>query len=201
VAGEACPPGVIAQHQATLPQAGLYNEYGPTEATVWCTACRIDGLADAGAGVPIGGPVPYSHVSIRDTQGRLLPHGATGELYIGGPGLARGYHNQPALTRERFVMIDGQRLYRTGDLARWRPDGMLAFLGRVDGQIKLRGHRIELGEIEHVLAQHPAVAQAVAVITQPAASDDIDALIDHLARLSPAEADAHISAVKEQPHA
>jgi amino acid adenylation domain-containing protein len=201
VAGEACTPGVIAQHRAALPQTGLYNEYGPTEATVWCTACRIDGLADAGSGVPIGGPVPYASVSVRDTLGRLLPHGVTGELYVGGLGLARGYHNQPALTGERFVTIDGQRLYRTGDLARWRPDGMLAFLGRVDGQIKLRGHRIELGEIEHVLAQHPAVAQAVAVITQPAASVDIDTLIDQLARLSPAEAAAHISAVKEQPHA
>jgi len=141
----------------------LWNLYGPTETTVYSALCRVE--AGEGA-VLVGRPVDNTEIHIVDRRFRLLPPGVPGELLIGGEGLATGYRGRPDLTAEKFLPDPfgtrrGGRLYRTGDLARWRRDGTLEVLGRIDHQVKLRGFRIELGEIEAVLAEHPAVTQAV----------------------------------------
>ena len=139
-----------------LPYLGdrAWNVYGPTETTIWSMAWRVDRSA---AKALIGLPLANTTVYVLDPAGAQAPIGVAGELFIGGAGLARGYHRRPALTAARFVERGGERLYRTGDLVRWRADGNLEFLRRVDQQIKLRGHRIELEEIEAVLQRHPAV--------------------------------------------
>jgi len=147
-----------------LPGVRLLNAYGPTEATITAT------LAEAGEEhepITIGRPLPGRSVYILD-DGRPVPTGVLGELHIGGSLLARGYLNRPALTKERFVpdpfaAQPGGRLYRTGDLVCWRPDGRIEYAGRNDEQVQIRGYRIEPGEVEAVLAQHPAVDQAVVV--------------------------------------
>ena len=145
----------------------LWNLYGPTETTVWATVHEVDGPADrARRSVPVGRPIDNVRCYVLDRRGRPVPKGVPGELFIGGPGVARGYANRPDLTAERFVPdpfvdVAGARMYRTGDLARLLSDGTLALLGRADHQIKIRGHRIELPEIEHTLASHPAIQSAV----------------------------------------
>lgn len=146
----------------------LFNHYGPTEATVVATQGRV---SPAGSGLaPIGRPVPYLRLEVRDEQRQPAAAGAAGELWIAGPGLARGYRQDPALTAERFWggASDGERWYRTGDRARWNAHGELEFLGRADRQIKIRGWRIEPAEIERQLLTHPAVAAAVVEAAQPA---------------------------------
>ncbi|WP_345017459.1 amino acid adenylation domain-containing protein, partial [Streptomyces shaanxiensis] len=150
----------------------LVNLYGPTETTMHACYHRIgaDDLAHPARSV-IGHPLSDLHAHILDPHGRLVPVGVPGELYVGGPGVARGYLGRPALTAERFVPDPygpaGARLYRTGDLARRLPDGSLDFLGRIDSQVKVRGYRIELGEIEARLREHPAVRDAVVTLTEP----------------------------------
>ncbi len=170
VAGESCPPALVERHHALLPGATLFNEYGPTEATVWSTVYRCERGPTSG-NVPIGRPIPGTQAYILDDQLQPVIAGLTGELFIGGPGITRGYFNRPELTAERFILNPftqntGPRLYRTGDRARFLPDGNIEFLGRSDNQIKLRGHRIELEEIEAVLKQHPAVQDAVVVVAE-----------------------------------
>ncbi len=158
--GEALPEDLA---RVLVPKvAELWNLYGPTEATVYATCARVE--ADVNP-VSIGRPLPNYTCHIVDPAGRLVPPGVVGELGLGGPGLARGYLNRPALTAERFVTgPDGARMYRTGDLARRLPDGRLFCLGRLDDQVKVRGHRIELGEIESVLRGVPGVHEVVAVL-------------------------------------
>jgi amino acid adenylation domain-containing protein len=153
--------------RANLPFT-LVNNYGPTETTVVATSGVVlptNGLASLPS---IGRPISNTQVYVLDEQLQPVPNGMPGELYIGGRGLALGYLNLPELTAERFIpnhfsSRPGARLYRTGDLARVRADGDLEFIGRLDQQVKIRGHRIELGEIEAVLAEHQAVQQAAVI--------------------------------------
>jgi surfactin family lipopeptide synthetase A len=167
VAGESCPPELVRHHTETLPQAALFNEYGPTEATVWCSVHPCGWSLDQRS-VPIGRPVADTQIYVLDSQLQPAPVGVTGEVYIGGEGVTRGYLNRPDQTAERFVpnpfgAKPGARLYRTGDLARFLADGNIEYAGRNDLQVKIRGYRIELGEIELTLAQHPAVREAIVI--------------------------------------
>jgi hypothetical protein len=159
-AGEACAPEVAARWSRGR---RLLNAYGPTEATV----CSTLGLVEGGERVWVGRPVANTRAYVVDAAFRPVPVGVPGELYLAGDGLSRGYHRRPALTAERFVPDPfgppGSRMYRVGDRVRWRPDGNLDYLGRLDHQVKIRGHRVETGEIESVLAEHPAVREAAVV--------------------------------------
>ncbi|WP_338910436.1 non-ribosomal peptide synthase/polyketide synthase [Mycetohabitans rhizoxinica] len=163
VSGEALDAQLVARvHQTLGAQVQVFNQYGPTECTM--TSTWFAAVPDTPGLVPIGEPLSNVRVYVLDRQFKPLSPGVTGELYIAGAGLARGYFNQPALSAERFVANPfghGERLYRTGDLGRWRVDGRLDYVGRIDDQIKLRGQRVEPGEIEACLAQHPQVRDAV----------------------------------------
>ncbi|HET8658008.1 MAG TPA: amino acid adenylation domain-containing protein [Micromonosporaceae bacterium] len=154
---------------AQAPRRRFLNCYGPTEATVCVTGFEAAGAWDRP--LPMGGPLPNHRAYVVDEQLRPVPPGVPGELLLGGAGLARGYLGSPALTAQRFIPDPfgeepGGRLYRTGDHALWLPDGALLFLGRADGQVKIRGQRVEIGEVETALRLHPQVAHAV-VATVP----------------------------------
>ncbi len=161
VGGEALPSDIAEDLLQLIPDATILNMYGPTETTVWSTTHRLRQLS--GPVVPIGRPIANTRMYVLDAELRPVPVGAAGELFIAGDGVARGYLKRPQLSAERFhaSSLDEGLLYRTGDLARFREDGTLDFLGRVDHQIKLRGHRIELGEIEALLRERPGVREAV----------------------------------------
>jgi acyl-coenzyme A synthetase/AMP-(fatty) acid ligase len=185
------------------PGLRFVNAYGPTEATVIATYHELDGLSSP---PPIGLPNrPNYQVYVLDAHLCPVPAGVTGELHIGGAGVARGYLGQPELTRQRFIpdpFSPGQRLYKTGDLVRRRGDGSIVFAGRADAQVKIRGLRVELGEIETALTAHPDIAQAVVTVVTdqagerqlagylrpaPGAADVGEPrLRDHLARTLPA---------------
>jgi amino acid adenylation domain-containing protein len=162
--GEALPRDLAERLLANGEE--LWNMYGPTETTIWSTLARV---TDARQPISIGRPIAGTAIAVLEPSGRPAPPGVPGELCIGGAGVARGYHNRPELTADKFVVLAlggnaPERYYRTGDLARMRVDGQLEFIGRRDQQVKVRGFRIELEEIETVLATHPGVRQnAVAV--------------------------------------
>src|SRR6185295_10782521 len=157
--------GIELATQLIERSAEAWNLYGPTETTIWSTISKLE---RGERGVPIGRPIANTEVYVLDQRGQVVPVGVAGELYIGGAGLARGYWQRPELTAERFIpdpfsVAPGERLYRTGDLVRYLEDGELEYLGRLDQQVKVRGHRIELGEIEAVLGQYERVRQSVVV--------------------------------------
>ena len=168
VAGEACMPSLCALHNDTLENVGLYNEYGPTEATVWCTVHKVR-KEDASGPVPIGRPIANAQVYILDEKLQPVPAGVAGELYVAGAGLARGYLNRPDFSAARFIAnpfsdLPGGKMYKTGDLARFRGDGLIEFLGRADDQVKIRGFRIELSEIKETLKQLEGVRDATVLL-------------------------------------
>ncbi|MGW7515328.1 amino acid adenylation domain-containing protein [Streptomyces sp. NPDC054796] len=191
VAGEPCP-GALAERWSRGRR--LINAYGPTEATVCVTMSRPLSGPDK---PPIGTPVTNARTYVLDGRREPVATGATGELYVGGPGLALGYLNRPDLTRERFVpdpFAPGALMYRTGDLVRTRPDGQLEYVGRADHQVKVRGHRIEPGEIEETLCRHPAIARAAVLVREDDGTPRLAAYAQPAAGAAPSAADlrAHL---------
>ncbi|PHM46881.1 Amino acid adenylation [Xenorhabdus miraniensis] len=174
VAGERCLPELHTHiEQLELPIA-LYNEYGPTEATVWASVYQV--ISHNQPNVSIGQPIANTWIYILDARGQPVPIGVAGEIHIGGAGVARGYLNRPELTVERFISnpfssMPDARMYKTGDLGRWLPDGNIEYLDRSDFQVKLRGFRIELGEIEARLIQCSGVQEAVVILREDIPGD------------------------------
>ncbi|AEI43018.1 non-ribosomal peptide synthetase [Paenibacillus mucilaginosus] len=174
--GEALQPRILLPWVEAYPETRLINMYGITETTVHVTLKEIGGHDLSAGRSLIGKPLPALRCRVLDEQRRLVPAGAAGELYVGGAGVTRGYAGREDLTRERYLadpFAPGERLYRTGDRVRLLPGGELEYLGRLDQQVKIRGHRIETGEIEHALLSHPDVAEAIVL---PAAEEGGDAL-------------------------
>ncbi|HEX6042445.1 condensation domain-containing protein, partial [Longimicrobium sp.] len=200
--GDVLSPAHVRRVREALPALRLVNGYGPTENTTFtCTHAVVRAPRD-GSPVPIGGPVAHTRVFVADVHGAAAPVGVPGELWAGGAGVARGYLGDPALTAARFVPDPfsgrpGARVYRTGDRVRWREDGALEFLGRMDGQVKLRGFRIEPAEVEAALLSYPGVRQARvlaredtpgerALVAYTVGDADADALRAHLGATLPA---------------
>ncbi|MFC4492557.1 amino acid adenylation domain-containing protein [Streptomyces ovatisporus] len=171
VAGEALPVRLADEWSQAMGPGRLINEYGPTEASVGTCTYPVTGPATGGS-VPIGRPLPGMTMHVLDDLMRPVPAGVVGELYVGGTGVARGYRSRPELTAARFLPDPygraGARLYRTGDLVRLLADGTTDFVGRTDGQVKIRGHRVETGEIASVLDEHPDVRESVVVTVEDA---------------------------------
>ncbi|GGZ64762.1 non-ribosomal peptide synthetase [Streptomyces subrutilus] len=172
--GEAASPAMVRRVREACPDTTVTNAYGPTETTTFAATFAVGPGQEAPEGqVPIGRPLDGTRLHVLDARLGLVPPGVTGELYIAGAGLARGYLDRAALTAERFVACPygppGARMYRTGDLARWNGAGQVEYLGRADRQVKIRGMRIEPGEIEHALTAHPAVGQAAVTVVDTAA--------------------------------
>jgi amino acid adenylation domain-containing protein len=195
--GEACPAELV---QRWAPGRRFFNHYGPTEASIMATAaeCNPDGTKPS-----IGRPIPNTQAYILDRYLQPVPVGVTGELYLAGVGLSRGYLNQPDLTAERFIPDPfsagpGARMYRTGDLARYLPDGNIDFLGRTDFQVKIRGFRVEPGETEAVLRRHPAVHEAIVIARQDQPGDvrlTAYAVLHQQQTATPAELQEHLRRV------
>ncbi|MGC2876065.1 amino acid adenylation domain-containing protein [Bacillus velezensis] len=162
--GEALSPLTAARFADLLPETMLIHGYGPTEATVDAAFYVCDRKRDSGrTRLPIGKPVPGARLYVLDSGGTIQPAGVAGELYIAGTGVARGYLNRPELTEERFLndpFYPGERMYQTGDIARWTEDGLVEWLGRSDGQVKVRGYRIEPGEIEAAIRRIDGIREA-----------------------------------------
>src|SRR5262249_29858022 len=176
VGGDALDTGVIARTLRRSPPQHLLNGYGPTETTTFASTHEIRDVPEGARSIPIGRPISNTRIFLLDARLEPVPVSVTGEIYIGGEGVAIGYLKRPRLTSERFVADPfsrkpGERLYRTGDVGRWRADGTIEFLGRNDFQVKIRGFRIELGEIEAQLSEHPGVREAVVLAQDSGAGD------------------------------
>jgi amino acid adenylation domain-containing protein/thioester reductase-like protein len=171
--GDVVEPGIIKRVLRRCAPRNLLSAYGPTECTTFSTTFRTETLDDEATTIPIGRPISNTRIYVLDPRLEPVPIGVTGEIYIGGPGVALGYLNRPTLTAERFITDPFSaepeaRLYKSGDLGRWRADGNIEFVGRLDQQLKVRGYRVELGEIEAQLARHPQVREVVVVARETA---------------------------------
>ncbi|GAA2265369.1 hypothetical protein GCM10010145_42900 [Streptomyces ruber] len=213
--GDVVSPAAVRAVRAALPELTVVNGYGPTETTVFATRFAVAEPPEDTGPVPIGAPLDGKRVLLLDDALRPVPPGVVGELYVGGAGVARGYLGRAAATAERFVADPygppGARVYRTGDLARWNRDGRLEFVGRGDGQVKLRGYRIETGEVDAALLAEPGVRQAATVLREDrpgvrrlvsyvATSGGTTALLDALAdRLPPYMVPSAVVAVDRLP--
>jgi acyl-coenzyme A synthetase/AMP-(fatty) acid ligase/aryl carrier-like protein len=220
IGGEAFPVALAKDLRSVSISGNVTNMYGPTETTIWSTTWKLDGDLDV---IPVGTPIANTQIYVLDANRQPVPPGVAGELWIGGLGVVRGYHERPELTAERFVadpFRPGNRMYCTGDLARWRalPDGSahVEFLGRIDHQVKIRGYRIELGEIEAQLGRFSGVRECVAVVREdtpgdqqlvaylsPASGADLDpaAVKDHLrATLPEVMVPSHVTMLDDLPH-
>ncbi|OZM83201.1 non-ribosomal peptide synthetase [Pseudonocardia sp. MH-G8] len=182
--GDWVSPELPGRLRAVVPGARFVALGGMTEAAIHSTVQEVPGAPDPDwRAVPWGVPLAGVRCRVVDGRGRDRPDLVTGELWVGGASVARGYRGDPERTADRFVTRDGVRWYRTGDLARYLPDGTLDFLGRADHQVKVRGHRIELGEIESALETHPAVRRAVAVVIGTGSGARLAALVEATADL------------------
>lgn len=214
VAGEACSRTLAQQHHLKLPTTDLYNEYGPTEVSVWCTAYQIPSALPSGP-IAIGKPISNIQIHLLNPSLQPVPIGATGEIYISGDGVTQGYLHQIERTAAAFVSPSHHLaesiqslptlLYKTGDLGRYRTDGNLEWLGRCDRQVKIRGYRIELGEIEEAIKAQGGIQEAVVVArSQPAAArptrseETIESLVAALSALPAEQSDALLAAVEGQ---
>ena len=181
VAGEACLPELCNLHFLKLETVNLYNEYGPTEASVWCTAYHIKKTDNTL--VPIGKPVANAKIYLLNEALDVVPFGAVGDIYVGGPGLTTGYINKPELNKTVFLNnpfsnnLDG-RLYKTGDRGRYDQDGNIEFLGRIDEQVKIRGHRIELDEVEKAMRQSISNTKVVVLVEEKNAVKRLIAFVE-----------------------
>ncbi|TDC91357.1 non-ribosomal peptide synthetase/MFS transporter [Actinomadura sp. 7K507] len=197
LSGDRIPVGLPGRIRAVAPNAEVIGLGGPTETSIWCVQHPIGEVDPGWRSIPYGRPLANHTVHILDEDLSPVPVGVTGEQYVGGAGVARGYWRDPERTAALFVRhpSSGERLYRTGDLGRFGPDGVIEFRGRRDAQIKIRGHRVELGEIEAHLAAHPDVAECAVtaqdgelvahVVAAPGAEPAAAALRAHLARILP----------------
>lgn len=181
VAGEACLPSLRDLHFDKLAHVNLYNEYGPTEATVWCTAYHIK-ESDAKV-VPIGIPVANARIYLLNENLGIVPFGAVGDIYVGGPGVTSGYINRPELTEKVFVNnpfsnIANDLLYKTGDRGRYDQNGNIEFLGRIDEQVKIRGFRIELDEVEKAILKNRAVNNVVVLVEEKGSTTRLIAFVE-----------------------
>jgi amino acid adenylation domain-containing protein len=176
VGGEALETALAAQIQKSFGGVEIFNEYGPTEATVGCMIYRYDSETDRRSFVPIGRPAANTQIYLLDDELQPVAENIVGELYISGDGLAVGYLNRDEQTRARFVnhpSIPDRKMYRTGDLARRLPEGIIEYVGRRDEQVKFHGHRVELNEICSALNKHPQVRKSVVVVTKDAGDNDV----------------------------
>jgi amino acid adenylation domain-containing protein len=202
VGGESVPTDLLQALHRLFPRAELRNSYGPTEATVLCTAYPAHSLGLTGD--VIGRPLANMTVRLLDRAGHPVPIGVSGEIWIGGPGIGRGYFERPELTAERFgpgAPGRDNRGFRTGDLARYRPDGNVLYLGRIDNQVKIRGQRIELGEIEATLALHSGVAEVAVLAREEAGSKRLVAYVVPRSAIALQESELRALAVRRLPDA
>jgi amino acid adenylation domain-containing protein len=169
--GEVADPKWVREVRMHAAPSRLLHVYGPTECTTFATWHLVETVASDATMVPIGCPVANTTAYVLDKNRQPVPIGVPGELFIGGPGVARGYSNHPELTAERFIQSASGRLYRSGDIVRYGSDGSIEFLGRQDSQVKLRGFRVELEEIQAVLSRHPAIQEAVVTFREDTPGD------------------------------
>jgi amino acid adenylation domain-containing protein len=205
VAGDACPSTLVDLHRirlspVDLSPVDLFNEYGPSECTVWATVANLTHEPDGP--VTIGRPVPGVRLYLLDPDSRVVPIGSAGEICLGGSQVARGYLKQDELTVSRFVddpFQEGGRMYRTGDRARFLGDGRVQFLGRLDDQIKVRGFRVEPAEIERVLESNRDIEEAAVVMRTRVHSTDVDALVRRLEERAGIDANDLLTEMLEIP--